>query len=137
MIQLEWKGDLRFQAVMPDGTGFLMDSEDAGPSPVQSLAASLAACAAMDVISILEKQRQQVSSYRVEIDYERPPAGVYPRPVTAFTVRHILEGTNIRPDAVEKAIKLSDEKYCSVMATLRLGPEVRSEFRIEEPALKP
>lgn len=136
MVKLDWKGDLRFQAVMPDGTGFLMDSEDAGPSPVQSLAASLAACAAMDVISILEKQRQKVTSYRVEIEYERPPAGTYPRPITSATVRHYIEGENISSAAVERAIELSDEKYCSVMATLRTSPEVKSEYRIAEVASK-
>ena len=134
MINLEWKGDLRFQAVMPDGTGFLMDSETEGPSPVQSLAAAVAGCAAMDVISILEKQRQKVISYRVEIEYERPPEGVYPRPITAMKIRHIVDGENVSPEALERAIKLSDEKYCSVMETLRVNPKIESDYRINEVA---
>src|SRR5690349_4680274 len=107
MVQLEWKGDLRFQATMPDGTGFLMDSEDAGPSPVQSLAAAIAGCAGMDVISILLKQRQKVTNYRMEMEYDRPPEGVYPRPITSMVVRHIIEGEGVDPAAVQRAIKLS------------------------------
>jgi putative redox protein len=134
MVKLEWKGDLRFQAVMPDGTGFMMDSETAGPSPVQTLAAAVAACAGMDVVSILLKQRQNVTGYRLEVDYERPPEGQYPRPITSMVVRHILEGADIAPSAVERAIQLSDEKYCSVMATLREGPEMKSEYRLVEPS---
>jgi putative redox protein len=132
MVKLEWKGDLRFQAVMPDGTGLLMDSENAGPSPVQTLAAAVAGCAAMDVISILEKQRQKVHSYKIEVEYDRPPQGVYPRPITSMTIVHIVEGENIDPLKLERAIELSNEKYCSVLETLRVNPEVKSEYRIVE-----
>jgi putative redox protein len=134
MVKLEWKGNLRFQATMPDGTGLLMDSEDAGPSPVQTLAAAVAGCAAMDVISILEKQCQKVTSYRVETTYERPPAGTYPRPITSMHVLHIVEGENIDPARLERAIELSNEKYCSVMETLRVNPEIKSAYEIVEVA---
>ena len=81
MVKVEWKGKMAFQAVMDDGTGFIMDAgvddggEDRGPSPVQAFVASAAACSAMDVISILRKMRQDVESYRVEVAYERVPKG--------------------------------------------------------------
>lgn len=139
MIQVDWKGKMAFQATMPDGTGFRMDTnedsggESSGPSPVEALLASIAACSAMDVVAILRKKRQEPTRYRIEIDHERNPPGEYPRPITSVTIRHILEGDNLEPGAIERAIELSDTKYCSVMATLRHGPTVKSEFRIEAP----
>lgn len=140
MIRLDWKGRMSFDATMPDGTGFRMDAgpndggDGSGASPVEALLASVAGCSAMDVVSILRKKRMEPTSYRIEVEHERSPKGEYPRPVTAIVLRHILEGENLDPEAVARAIELSDTKYCSVMATLKFGPALRSEFTIEEPA---
>jgi len=140
MIQLEWQGKMAFEATMPDGTGFRMDTneegggESSGASPVEAFLASVAACSAMDVVSILRKMRQEPARYRIEIEHERTPKGEYPRPITGIVVKHILEGEGLDPSAVERAIELSDEKYCSVMATLKFGPSLRSEYRIEAKA---
>jgi putative redox protein len=137
MVKVEWQGKMAFQARMDDGTGFLMDAgeadggEDSGPSPVQAFLASAAACSAMDVISILRKMRQEVHSYRVEVEHERTPKGEWPRPVTSITLNHFLTGKDLDPEAVAKAVELSDTKYCSVAATLRLGPELKSVWKIE------
>jgi putative redox protein len=140
MIQVEWRGKMAFEARMPDGTGFLMDTDEAsggesgGASPVQALLAAVAGGAGMDVISILRKMRQEVTAYRMEVEHARAPQGEFPRPVTAIRVRHLLEGPNLDEAAVAKAVRLSDEKYCSVLATLRFGPAIESEFRIAAPA---
>ena len=85
----------------------------------------------MDVISILEKKRQKVTDYRVEIDGERTPQGEFPRPFLSIKVRHILTGENLDPTAVNRAVNLSDEKYCSVSATIRSAPPIVTEWRIE------
>lgn len=138
MVKVEWKGKMAFQAEMDDGTGFLMDAgeadggEDGGPSPVQTFLASAAACSAMDVISILRKMRQDVHGYRVEVEHERAPKGKWPRPVTSITLKHFLTGKNLDAGALAKAVELSDTKYCSVMATLRQVPELKSVWKIEE-----
>jgi putative redox protein len=140
MIEVKWKGKMAFCAEMPDGTGFLMDTneeaggEGKGPSPVETLLSSVAACSAMDVIAILKKMRQDVTGYHVEVVHTRAPKGEWPRPVTGITMRHVLDGENLDPEAVAKAVTLSDEKYCSVMATLRSGPELKSEIVIREKA---
>lgn len=140
MVKVEWQGKMAFQAQMDDGTGFLMDAgeadggEDSGPSPVQAFLASAAACSAMDVISILRKMRQDVHAYRVEVVHERAPKGQWPRPVTSITMKHYLTGTDLDPSAVAKAVELSDTKYCSVLATLRQVPELKSVWMIEEGA---
>jgi putative redox protein len=132
---LTWTGDaLKFDAKPALGPHFFFDSEaEAGPSPMQGLLCSLAACTAMDVISILEKKRQKVTSYRVEIHAERPEEGTYPRPFQRIRVKHIFEGESLEPAAIERAIELSHTKYCSVTATLEFGPEVTNEWQVNSP----
>lgn len=103
----------------------------AGPTPMEALLAATAACTGMDVVSILEKQRQTVTSYRLEAEGERPEAGVYPRGFLKVTVRHYLQGPDLDPDKVAKAVKLSDEKYCAVADSLRKEVDVHSEWIIE------
>lgn len=131
-----WNGGMGFEAEGPSGAKLLMDAypdvggSNAGPTPVETLVAALAGCMAMDVISILKKKQQEVSGYRLEVDWERGPEGVYPRPVSRFVVKHIVTG-EVDPAALERAVQLSDEKYCSVAATLRTGPEIKMEWAVE------
>ena len=103
----------------------------AGVSPVEALLASAAACSGIDVLSILEKKRQTVTSYRIEVDGEQPAPGTWPRKFSSITLRHVLKGPNLDPVAVARAVELSDAKYCTVVATLRAAPTVVSEWRIE------
>jgi putative redox protein len=134
---VEWKGGMAFEAANEDGIRFTMDShpdhggEGRGVSPVEALLSAAAACSAMDVISILEKKQQKVTSYRIEVSGERTEEGVYPRPFKSVTIRHIVSGEGIDEAAVARSVQLSDEKYCSVVATLRAAPRVTSEFAIE------
>ncbi|OGR29777.1 MAG: hypothetical protein A2139_03720 [Desulfobacca sp. RBG_16_60_12] len=136
MIDLTWKGKMAFEAKNEGGEAFVMNGDKApdpgleGPSPMQTLLAAIAGCMAFDVISILEKKRQKVTSYKVQIEGDRPPEGVYPRPFTAIRIKHILEGEAIDEAAVQRAIELSEEKYCSVSATLRQSPSIDNEWEI-------
>ncbi|HEY0868430.1 MAG TPA: OsmC family protein [Fimbriimonas sp.] len=104
--------------------------QDLGPTPMEAFVAGAAACSAMDVIQILEKKRQKVDSYRVEIEGTRTPEGIYPRPYVSLTLRHIVEGEGLSEEAVAQAVRLSDEKYCSVIATLRFAPAVESVYEV-------
>jgi putative redox protein len=137
MVTVNWIGGAAFEADPPSGNKFVMDShvdfggQNKGPSPVEALLSSIAACSAIDVIGVLEKKRQVVTAYRVEVEGERNPPGEWPRPFTSIVIRHILSGENLDPGAVARAVELSDEKYCSVIATLRQAPAVGSEWRIE------
>lgn len=137
MVIVEWKGDMAFEALPPSGNRFVMDAipeaggHDQGPTPVEGLCASVAACSAMDVISILQKKKQIVNAYRVEVEWERGPTGVWPRPITAMTVRHVVKGENLDPAAVARAVELTDEKYCTVIASLRATPTIQSVWQIE------
>ena len=127
---------MAFEAIPPSGKPILMDAyPDAGghglgPTPLETMLSGLAACSAMDVISILQKKRQEVTSYTVEVSYERAPEGEWPRPITKFSVRHVVTGPNVDPEAVARSIQLSDEKYCTVMATLRLSPPIESTYEV-------
>jgi putative redox protein len=137
MIIVEWKGGMAFEAASAGGLKITMDAtpdsggENQGPSPLDTLLSSLAACSAMDVVAILEKKQQNISSYRVEVSGERVPIGTWPRPFTHITIKHILKGEELEEWSVAQAVRLSDEKYCSVLATLRQSPTVDSEWEIE------
>lgn len=136
-VSIQWKGGMAFEAVPPSGQSFLMDAtpesggDHLGPTPVEALLSATGACSAMDVISILRKMKQEVTAYRIEVSAERPDQIEYPKPFKSFVVTHILTGENLDPDSVARAVAMSDEKYCSIIATLREKPEVKSEFRIE------
>jgi putative redox protein len=99
-------------------------------SPVESIVASLAACTAMDVISILAKKRQVVERYEVEARAEQ--RSEYPQILTRIEVTHVVEG------AVRRAIELSATKYCPVNAMLSAGAtEVHHRFRMRSTGPEP
>ena len=129
---------MAFEAEVPSGNNFVMDAipdfggNNLGPTPVEAFLSSAAACSAMDVVAILEKKRQKITDYKIEVEWQRAPYGTpAPRPVLAVIIRHILKGENLDPIAVQKAVELSDTKHCTVVTTLRHGPAVSSEFRID------
>ena len=138
MVTLRWKDGVAFEAEVPTGVNFIIDSHPEhggrllGPTPVEALLSSIAACSAIDVLDILRKKRQAVTSYRVEVDGDRPPPGEYPRSFSEIRVRHIISGENLDPLAVARAVELSDTKYCTVITTLRAAPKVTSVWEIEE-----
>jgi putative redox protein len=136
MVSVEWKGKMSFQATAKSGQNFLMDAypesggDGQGPTPLETLLSALAGCTGIDIISILAKKRQEVTSYRIEVSAERAPEGIWPRPFISIHLKHILTGVNLDGGAVEAAIKLSDEKYCSVLATFRENPDVTSSWEL-------
>ncbi|MCC7229788.1 MAG: OsmC family protein [Fimbriimonadaceae bacterium] len=141
-MRIDWKGKRTFEAESESGERFLFDAPTAsggsgnGPSPLEAFIASIAACSGMDVLMILEKKRQKVTSYRLEVETTRSQEGIYPRPFTTIHLNHIVAGTDLDPQAVDHAVKLSDEKYCSAVATLRANTEITTGFEIREPAEK-
>lgn len=140
MVTVHWQEGLRFGAEVPSGAPFVMDEypeegeTSLGPTPFEAFTASIAACSAYDVMVVMAKKRQKVTSYRVEIEGDRGPSGVYPRPYTNLRLRHVLVGEGLDEAAVAQAVRLSDEKYCSCIATLRESPPVESVFEIHEAA---
>jgi putative redox protein len=127
-----------FVGITPSGHSITLDTDHSrsiAPSPTELLLLAVGACTATDVASILEKKRQQVTGYVVEVSGVRRED--YPRKYTSMKVHHILTGRNLSPNAVAKAIELSDTKYCSVAATLRPGVEIQTSFEIIEDTADP
>jgi putative redox protein len=125
---------MAFQAGGEDGISLLFDAgadsggQGRGPSPVFALIAAAGACSGMDVVSILAKKKQAVERYEIEVEERRGPQGEYPRPILSLVLRHRLWGPTLDPEAVARAVELSDEKYCTVVSTLRHDVEVTSEW---------
>lgn len=135
-MTLRWKDEMAFEAIPPSGNHFTMDAtpeaggNNAGPTPVEALVASAAACSAMDVMAVLKKKRLEVTHYRIEVEWDRGPENVFPRLVTAVRICHVIGGPDLEPRVVEHAVNLSDEKYCTVIATLRDEISVQSSFEL-------
>ena len=128
---VKYAGDELFIGTPPSGHAQLIDTKGdrrSAPTPVEMLLVAVAACTAADVISILIKKRQDVTAYDVEITGDRKED--HPRAFTAFHVHHIVQGRNVSETAVERAIELSDTKYCSVSATVRPTAEITTSFEI-------
>ena len=126
-------GDQFFLGTSPSGHTVAIDTkgdESTAPTPVEMLLMSVAACTAADVVSIMEKKRQPLEEYRLEVTGER--VSDYPRKFVSFHVHHIVRGRSISEKALADAIQLSEEKYCSVAATVRPTAEVTSSYEIVE-----
>ena len=98
-------------------------------SPMEMVLMALGACSAIDVVTILEKARTPAQSFQIELTAERAEA--HPRVFTKIHVEYVVTGKGIKPVALERAIKLSEEKYCSVSAMLRDVARITSSYRIE------
>jgi putative redox protein len=120
------------QFVATSGTGHHLLMDDAagnsGAKPIELVAIALAGCTAFDVINILRKKRQQVTGYEVKVEADQAPNP--PNVFTSVRMRHILTGIDISSQAVEDAIRLSEEKYCSVGAMVQKSAELHTTFEI-------
>jgi len=130
---IQYAGDEFFIGTTPSGHAQAIDTNGerkSAPTPMEMLLVSVAACTAADIVSILEKKRQKVSAYKVEITGERREE--HPRAFTKFHIHHIVCGRDVSEQALAQAIKLSDEKYCSVAATVRPTATVKTSYEIVE-----
>jgi putative redox protein len=135
---LTHRGGMRFET--ETGTGRTVDFGDEPElnelSPVETVLAALAACSAMDVVSILEKKRQVVTDYRVEVIGDQ--RSEYPQVYTRIDVTHVVHGTVLLEAAVRRAVQLSASKYCPVNAMLSAGAtEVHHHYRMRCTGVEP
>jgi putative redox protein len=113
--------NLRFVARTGSGHSIVLDDGrgDTGPRPAELIPVALAACTAMDVISILRKKRQEVTRYEVRANGVQDDG--HPNAFTRIDVVHVVDGPAVDTEALRRAIELSAAKYCSVGATLSSG----------------
>ena len=133
--QINWVEGLQFEAQgLESESEFMLDGSPEfggmgmGVRPFEALLCSLAGCSSMDVIMILQKMRQDVTGLQVNVVGERGED--YPRPLVKASLEYVVRGREIAPQAVERAIRLSQEKYCGVMASVKT--EIRATYRIEQ-----
>lgn len=125
--------DLRFVARASGGHSIALDSGtgDTGMRPSELIPIALAACSAMDVISILRKKRQPVRRYEVRTNGVQQDDS--PHAFTRIDVVHVVDGAVIDDEAVRRAIELSATKYCSVGATLATGiSEIHHSYLVRD-----
>ena len=127
---------LQFMVDTGTGHSFAVDGapevggKHGGPRPMELVAAGVAACTAMDVISILRKSKQKVTCFQVRVTSERAPE--HPKKFERLHVEYVITGYGVAEDRVARAVELSETKYCSAMATLRPGVEITSSYNIVE-----
>ncbi len=125
-VTLSWRtrstfdAEVRGHRLTTDAPGEYGD--DRGPTPMELVLIALAGCTAMDVAAILAKQRQSPDRFTVRAEGDR--ATEHPRRFTAIRLIYELEGEALQRAAVERAVQLSLERYCSVMGTLSEAPTV-------------
>jgi len=129
--RVQWVGKERFIAQSPSGHMVALDSDrstNGAPGPMELLLIALGACTATDMVSILAKKRQKLDSLEVEVSgmrSEHPPR-IWTKLEILYRLRGVLEET-----AVQHAVRLSEEKYCSVAAMLGKTAAISSRFEIE------
>lgn len=130
---VRYGGDDFFIGIPPSGHAQTIDfngERRSAASPLELLLLAVVSCTASDVISILEKKRQDVTSYSAEVTGER--VDEHPRKFVKFHIHHIVHGRSVSEKAVADAIELSDTKYCSVAATVRPTAEITTSYEIVE-----
>ena len=132
---VKWIEGVSFVAETESGHAILVDGapeaggRNLGPRPMELVLAGTAACTAFDVVWILRKARQSVATCVVEAEAERAP--VDPKVFTRIHLRYRVTGSGLNREQVERAVRLSKEKYCSATLMLAKTAEVTFEIAIE------
>ncbi len=132
--RVKWVEQVAFLGESESGHAVLMDGAPAaggrnlGPRPMEMLLLGAGGCTSFDVVTILKKSRQAISDCYVELNAER--AEEDPKVFTRIHMHFVVKGKDIKPEVVERAIKLSAEKYCSASIMLGKTAEITHDFEI-------
>jgi putative redox protein len=132
LAEVKWDEGNVFLGSDTSGHTVVYDSTDTiqkGIGPMRALLTSLGACSGMDVVAILNKRKQKLSSLRVLLKGDRPEHG-YPKPWTSIHIKYVLSGVDLDRKYVEEAIRDSTEKFCSVGATLQPTAKITHSYEI-------
>ena len=132
--RVKWVEQVSFLGETETSHSVLMDGapesggRNLGPRPMEMLLLGTGGCTSFDVIAILKKSRQQVTDCYVELDAER--ATEDPKVFTKIHMHFVVTGRDIKPEVVERAIKLSAEKYCSASLMLGKTAAITHDFEV-------
>ncbi len=135
-VRATLESGMRFDVETGSGHHILLDAnvnnggQNSGPQPMEMLLVALAGCSGMDILAILRKKRQDITGYELRIHGMR--AEEHPKVFLDITLEHIFTGHNIRPEAVERAIELTEERYCGASAMLGKTATIGHTFSIIE-----
>ncbi|MFL7890573.1 MAG: OsmC family protein [Anaerolineales bacterium] len=131
-----WQEGLKFNGTADSGftvpldSGFLSGGESEGFKPMELIATGLAGCTAMDTISILQKKRQEITAFEVNVDAEQ--AKQHPHVFTHIRIEYLITGHAVDEKAVLRAIQLSAERYCPAQGMLSQVVPMKLEYQIFE-----
>lgn len=134
-VNIDWSGDMAFKAEV-NGFTLNIDADEkvggknTGPRPKPLLLAGLGGCTSMDVISILGKMRVIPDEFRVEVEAEQTEE--HPKYYNKIHLKYIFKGKDLPVDKLEKAVNLSQERYCGVSAMLGKSAELTHEIVVED-----
>ena len=134
--RVKWLDQVAFVAESGSGHAVVVDGapeaggRNVGMRPMELLLSGAAACTAFDVVWILKRARQPVADCVVEAEADRAP--VEPKVFTRIHLRYAVAGRGLDPRQVERAVKLSKEKYCSATIMLARSAEITFEVRVVE-----
>ena len=129
-IEAEWQGGNAFIGRNVSGGTVQMGKIDDRPgvSPMELILVGLAGCTGIDVVDIMTKKRERLKAVKVKVRGKR--AEDYPQIYKEIEITYLIWGNGINPKSVERAIQLSEEKYCSVSAMLCSVADIRSTYQI-------
>lgn len=136
-VRVRWNSHRQFVGWDQAGHGVVMDAkpeykgEGTGPRPIELVLYGLGGCTAMDVISILEKKREDVTGIELRVEGTQREEE-FPKIYTSINVHYIVTGRGVKEASVARAIELSDEKYCSVKGMFGPQTVVRTTFEVRE-----
>ena len=135
-VKVDWKGGLSFEGNADSGFSLMLDAErdvggeESGFRPLELMALSLAGCTAMDVISILQKKRQEVTAFDVQVEADR--ATEHPKVFTGAVINYMVSGHGVDEAAVVRAIELSAQRYCPAQTMLSQVFPMELRYKIFE-----
>jgi putative redox protein len=136
--RVKWVEQRTFLGESGSGHTVVMDGapeaggRDLGVRPMEMLLLGLGGCTAFDVVDILQRGREPVIDLAIEIEGER--SDEIPKIFKKINVRYVVTGTGLNPDKVDRAVKLSAEKYCSATIMLGAVAEITHDIKIVDPA---
>lgn len=132
--KVKWVDGLQFVGESGTGHAIIMDGDmevggkDTGMRPMELLLIGLGGCSGMDMASILQKKKQQVTVIDINVKGEK--ADTYPKKFTSIDIEFVVSGKDLSEEAVKRAVDLSMEKYCSVKATLEGTAKINFSYKI-------
>jgi putative redox protein len=134
-IYIDWQGEMAFETEL-DGHKLVIDAtpevggSDKGPRPKPLMLVALAGCTGMDVVSMLKKMRVELDGLRIWVEAEQTEE--HPKHYSSMKVIYEFKGKDLPLDKLEKAVNLSEERYCGVSAVYKKTMPVSTEIRLIE-----